>query len=126
MAADSPNQPQAPTPVVNAVAPDPAKCRAEALFPGSRTARCLAEQSQTYRFFVTLDHRAMCSHPQDGRIVARTLAEKPPAPTYARPSAIGDWLFVLSFLFAPSLSPPRFQFSAFPAPPDYRLLTTGH
>src|ERR1039457_2611557 len=82
MAADSPNQPQAPTPVVNAVAPDPAKCRAEALFPGSRTARCLAEQSQTYRFFVTLDHRAMCSHPQDGRIVARTLAEKPPAPNY--------------------------------------------
>ena len=74
MAADSPNQPQAPTPVVNAVAPDPAKCRAEALFPGSRTARCLAEQSQTYRFFVTLDHRAMCSHPQDVRIVARTLA----------------------------------------------------
>ena len=115
MAADSPNQPQAPTPVVNAVAPDPAKCRAEALFPGSRTARCLAEQSQTYRFFVTLDHRAMCSHPQDVRIVARTLAEAP-----TRRLAIG-------YLSYHSSSPHPFPRPDFNSPPtDYRLLTTGH
>jgi hypothetical protein len=67
---------------------------------------CSRSQSQAYRFFVTLDHRAMCSHPQNGRIVARTLAEKPPG-SHLRP-ALGDWRLAIGYMCFRSSSPHPF------------------
>jgi hypothetical protein len=45
----------------------------------TKLTRCLTEHPGKCPFFVRVGHAWFCKHPQRERIIARTLAEQPPA-----------------------------------------------
>jgi len=61
---------------IGAGAPDPAACRAEAIFQDAKVAWCKRGQGTVCRFSLPYGSEHVCCHPERERIVARTLVQR--------------------------------------------------
>jgi hypothetical protein len=72
------SSPRQSTDEVGAGAPMSAKCRVEVIGFQTRSLWCLVLSPRACRFAQPFAGRFLCCHPERERILARTLAEKPP------------------------------------------------
>jgi hypothetical protein len=61
---------------IGAGAPDPAACRAEAIFQDAKVAWCKRGQGTVCKFSLPYGSDLVCCHPERERIVARTLGQR--------------------------------------------------